>query len=659
MRDLFKLVLVLTICAIIAPNFATGLTNAQEVFIKFRKDASPSEIDSLTKELGLTKIKSHPEINVDVFKLSSEQSVSEVVKLCSNISFIEYIEPTQSVRAFPEEAAESPTTPEPEPAMAQQAETADFRAGELIVKFKTEIGEVSVNDVLTNAGIQIQKRYDEIGIYKCNTNRNVFEAIEECNQHPDVVYAEPNYVYKMSVDPNDSRYSSLYGMRQIDAPQAWDVQTGDKSIIVGVIDTGVDTDHSDLKANIWRNPGESGDGKENNKIDDDGNGFVDDYRGWDFNNDDNNPFDDNDHGTHVSGSIGAVGNNGKGVVGVCWNVSIMPLKFLAGNGSGTTDDAVGAIIYGANMGAKVLSNSWGGGGKSQALEDAIKFAHQKGVLFVAAAGNDFSNNDKAPTYPANYEVPNVVSVAANTSSDQLAGFSNYGKKTVELSAPGNNIFSTVARGQYASLSGTSMATPHVSGAAALVLSQYPNLSVNQLIIRLLGSVDRKSKYADKVSTGGRLNVFKALSTSPIIARTTRLGNTLDETGPYKVEAEVLDDSAVQGTTLTYQVTGQEAVTVAMTGSGQDKYKGEIPGQTLGSTVLYYVSATDDAGNMTKDSNFTFSIAESSSGGGCCGQPAVALDLENDTIGNSLSVALNVGFFMLPVFALRLFRRKKK
>lgn len=657
MRHFFKFVLSLVVCALLIPNFATGLTNAQEVFIKFRKDASPSEIDSLIKEFGLTKVKSHPEINVTVFKLSEEQSVSEVVRLCSNVSFIEYIEPTQSVHTFPEEEAGPEAAPEP--VMAQQAETADFKAGELIVKFKTEIGEISASDVLTNAGIQIQKRYNEIGVYTCTTNRNVFEAIEECNAHPDIVYAEPNYVYKISVVPNDSRYSSLYGMRQIDAPQAWDIQTGSKSVIVGVIDTGVDTDHEDLKANIWRNPGETGDGKENNKIDDDGNGFVDDYRGWDFINDDNNPFDDNDHGTHVSGSIGAVGNNGKGVVGVCWNVSIMPLKFLAGNGSGTTDDAVGAIIYGANMGAKVLSNSWGGGGKSQALEDAIKFAQQKGVLFVAAAGNDFSNNDKAPTYPANYNVSNIISVAANTSSDQLAGFSNYGKKTVELSAPGNNIFSTVARSKYASLSGTSMATPHVSGAAALILSQYPNLSVDQLVIRLLGSVDRKSKYADKVSTGGRLNVFKALSTSPIIARTTRLENTLDETGPYKVEAEVLDDSAVQEATLTYQVTGQEAVTVTMASAGQDKYTGEIPGQVLNSTILYYVSATDDAGNMTKDSNFTFSITEPSSGGGCCGQPAVALDLENDTIENSLSAALNVGFFMLPLFVLRFFSRRKK
>jgi len=482
MRHFFKAVLLLVFCALISPGFVAGLTNTQEVFIKFKKDASPSEIDSFTEQLGLTKVKSQPGINVSVFRLPAGQNVEEVVKLCSNSSFVEYVEPTQSVQAFAGEEAPA-AQPAPEPVMAQQAETADFKQGELIIKFKEAVGDAAISDVLTNAGIRVQERINEIGVYKCTTGRNILEAVEECNANDDIVYAEPNYIYKISVDPNDDRYSSLYGMRQIDAPQAWDTQTGSDKIIVGVIDTGVDTEHEDLKANVWRNPGETGNGKENNNVDDDGNGFVDDYRGWDFINNDNNPFDDNDHGTHCSGTVGAVGNNGKGVVGVCWNVSIMPLKFLGANGSGTTDDAVDAIIYGVNMGAKILSNSWGGGGKSRALEDAIKYAEQRGVLFVAAAGNEFSNNDRSPTYPANYEVDNVVAVAANTSSDRLAGFSNYGKKTVELSAPGNNIFSTVARGQYASLSGTSMATPHVSGAAALILSQYPTLSLNQLIVR--------------------------------------------------------------------------------------------------------------------------------------------------------------------------------
>ncbi len=652
------LVSALSLCLIAQPSVAE---QSNEVMIKFKADAATATIDSLTTSLGLVKVKSIEEIRVDVFRVPAGQSVSQVVQVCSNVAFVEYAEPNQTARALAIEETAEPTEAAPAPAI--QAEPADYKPGEVIIKFKSGFPAENATQALSEFGIQIVKRFDEISALRCNitSNKSVLKAIEECQANTNIEYAEPNYIYKTSVVPNDPRFGDLYGMRQIQAPEAWDLQKGSRSTIVGVIDTGVDTDHKDLKANIWQNPGETGGGKENNKVDDDGNGFVDDYRGWDFINNDNNPFDDNNHGTHVSGTIGAMADNGEGVVGVSWNVSIMPLKFLAGNGSGTTDDAVEAIIYGANMGAKVLSNSWGGGGKSQALEDAIRFANSKGVLFVAAAGNDFSNNDSAPTYPANYEVANVVSVAANTSSERLAGFSNYGVRTVELSAPGNNIVSTVARGRYESLSGTSMATPHVSGAAALVWSQFPNLTVNKIIIRLLGSVDKSINYADKVSTGGRLNVFKALSTKPIIARTTRLENTLDEAGPYAVEADILDDSesTIKTAFLTYQVTGQSAVKVDMATSGNDHYKAEIPGQPLGSTIVYYVSATDDADNLTKDSNHTFSIAEPSNGGGCCGRPPIELAFENEGLSRVASAAVNVGLFMLPIVALRIRDRKKR
>ncbi len=645
-----------------------GLTTASlshaesqnEVMIKFKKGVEAAQVDSLTSSLGLVKVKSIDAINVDVFRVPQEQSVSEVAKLCSRLTFVEYAEPSQQVRAF---AAEEPPATEAEAALAVQAEPAEYRPGEVIIKFKSDFSQQQANAVLSSVGIQVVKRFDEIGALRCNitVDKSVLKAVEECNANPNVEYAEPNYIYKASVVPNDPRFNDLFGMRQIDAPDAWDIQKGSKSVIVGVIDTGVDTEHDDLKNNIWRNPGETGSGREDNGIDDDGNGFVDDHRGWDFINDDNNPFDDNDHGTHVSGTIGAVGDNSEGVVGVNWNVSIMALKFLAGNGSGTTDDAIGAIIYGANMGARVLSNSWGGGGRSNALEDAIEFANDNGVLFVAAAGNDFSNNDSAPTYPANYEVANVISVAANTESDRLAGFSNFGVKTVDLAAPGNNIVSTVARGRYDSFSGTSMATPHVSGAAALVWAQFPDLTVNRLIIRLLGSVDKHINYTDKVLTGGRLNVAKALSTNPIIARTTRLDNTLDETGPYVVEADIVDDSnsTIQSATLTYQVTGQDAVEVNMTTTGSDHYKGEIPGQSLGSTIVYFVTATDDEGNTARDGNYTFSIAEPTNGGGCCGKPAVELDMANSVLETPISAVVNIGLFVLPIVALRLVSRKKK
>lgn len=627
---------------------ATSVNQDKEILIKFKPSASAEMQDSLAKSLGLEHVKSLDAIQVQKFRITSEQSVTEIVQLCSNVSFIEYAEATQAVRAM--EAGAPSAQPEPEP-IARQAELPAYKPGEFIVKFKPTADQGRLQSVLEEGGaIQFLSLNSAVNVHRCKVvgDKSVLQAVEECKANPDIEYAEPNYIYHASVEPNDSQWSSLYGMRQISAPAAWDVQTGSKTIVVGVVDTGVDAEHEDLAANIWHNPGETGGGKENNGVDDDGNGFVDDHTGWDFVSNDNNAFDQNRHGTHCSGTIGAVGNNSRGVAGVNWNVSIMPLRFLDADGSGTTSDALEAIIYGADNGAKILSNSWGGGGKSQALEDAIKYARDKGVIFVAAAGNESSNNDRSPTYPANYEVDNVVTVASNTSSDNLSSFSNYGETTVDLSAPGSSILSTVPRDRYESLSGTSMATPHVSGAAALIWSQFPSLNMHEVIIRLLGSVDKRAAYADKTITGGRLNVHAALSTSPIIARTTRLQNTLDEAGPYVVEADVIDDSAVQTVSLTYQVTGQTAISVNMADQGEHHYKGEIPGQPLASTVVYFVSAEDDDGNSTRDSNHTFSIAEPSGDGSCCGKPAIDFDIDNKVARTSVNAVANASIFIFPI-----------
>jgi len=631
---------------------ATGVENANQVMIKFNAQANVQEVDSLVSTLGLSKVNSLEDIKVEVFEVSSDYSVQDVVQICSNVSFIEYVEPSAlaRLRSAPPEAS-------PAPATAVQAEVAEYVTGEVIVKFKKDVGSTTISSVISNVGFHIAERYDKIGVLKCDisgSGRDVLQAVEECNADPNVEYAEPNYIYYASVVPNDPRYSSLYAMDIMDAPAAWDKQTGSSNIIVGVIDTGVDLDHEDLQANIWQNPGET----PGNGVDDDGNGFVDDVNGWDFKNNDSNPNDDNDHGTHVSGTIGAEGNNGTGVAGVNWNVSIMALKFLGGDGSGTTGDAVEAIIYGTDNGAKVLNNSWGGGGRSQALEDAIKYARDNGVIFVAAAGNNFSNNDSFPTYPANYEVENVIAVAASNSSDN-AGFSNFGRHTVDLAAPGSAIVSTVRNDLYRSFDGTSMATPHVAGACALVWAQFPSLNMNRVMIRVLGSVERNTNFADKVRTGGRLNLNRALSTNPIIANTTRLENTLDETGPYEVESDILDDGSIQNATLTYQVVGQSPVTVNMTNIGASHYKGEIPGQTLGSTITYFVKATDNENNMTQDSNFTFSIAEPT-GGGCCGEPAIDIALGHGGMKTAVNALANISFFILPVviYGVRSRRRKK-
>jgi len=260
---------------------------------------------------------------------------------------------------------------------------------------------------------------------------------------------------------------------------------------------------------MWRNPDEiAGDG-----IDNDANGYVDDWRGWDFFNDDNNPQDDEGHGTHVAGTIGAQGNNGAGVTGVNWNVTLMALKFLDANGSGTTEAAVRAVLYASAEGADITNNSWGGGEFSQALYDAIAEADRRGSLFLAAAGNSTADNDSGSHYPSNYELPNVVAVAATNELDELAYFSNIGRHTVNLAAPGTNIYSTVLGGLYEHYSGTSMATPHVAGTAALALAAFPDATHVGLKSLLLRTVDPKPALTSRTTTGGRLNANTAVRCS--------------------------------------------------------------------------------------------------------------------------------------------------
>ncbi|MBA2113443.1 S8 family peptidase [Bremerella alba] len=315
-----------------------------------------------------------------------------------------------------------------------------------------------------------------------------------------------------NITPNDASYSSTYGMNQIDAPEAWNKTTGSDSVVVGVIDTGVDYTHPDLAGNIWTNPGEIA----GNGIDDDNNGFIDDVHGYDFVNNDGDPMDDNHHGTHVAGTIAAQGNNGRGVSGVAWNTSIMALKFLSASGAGYTSDAVRAINYATMMrtqydvNIRVLNNSWGGGGFSGSLEAAIQASEQADILFVAAAGNDGTNNDSNPHYPSNYDVSNVISVAATDKNDNLASFSNYGASTVDIAAPGVGIYSTIAGGYYASFSGTSMAAPHVAGVAALAFAYDPDATAAEVKDAILGGGDLISGLNGDVSTGMRLNAAGTL-----------------------------------------------------------------------------------------------------------------------------------------------------
>jgi len=348
-------------------------------------------------------------------------------------------------------------------------------------------------------------------------------AVKTLAQNPMVDIAEPNYIYKINKTPNDPMLGQLWGMNNIgqadssgkagvagmdvDAVRAWDIETGSEKMIVAVIDTGVDFNHPDLKDNLWTNEAEAN-GKAG--VDDDGNGVIDDIHGFNAIDGSGNAMDDHGHGSHCSGTIGAKGDDGKGIVGVNWNTRIMAVKFLSAEGSGSLEDAVKAIDYATKMGAKVLSNSWGGGGFAQTLLDSIKASETAGALFVAAAGNDSNNNDETPSYPASYSVPNIISVAAVDNTGTKASFSNYGKRSVHIGAPGVNIYSSTG-GAYDSWSGTSMATPHVSGVAALLWSHEPNLTAAQVRERLLLTARPIAGLKGKTSTGGLVNAYNALT----------------------------------------------------------------------------------------------------------------------------------------------------
>lgn len=399
-----------------------------------------------------------------------------------------------------------------------------YAEGELLVKFNPAMNALSRDAALGNRRAVRLRRFARLNLdhVRLPSDVSVQAAIAAFQAMPGVLYAQPNYIRHAiqtppSAPPNDPLWldGSLWGLQKIQAQQAWSsFTTGDGSVIVASIDTGIDYTHPDLVANMWHNPLEI----PGNFIDDDGDGYVDDIYGINTANHNSDPYDDQGHGTHTAGTIAAAGNNNEGVVGVNWNAKLLSCKFLDANGSGTDAGAIECFDYVLTLRARgenirVTSNSWGSARGSEpvspALRAAIDAAGDLGIINIFGAGNDGTDNDVSPFDPASYDSPSIVAVASSGTTDRRSFFSNYGATSVDLAAPGEDILSTYPGGAYEYLSGTSMATPHVAGVAALLAKMDPTLSVAGIKALLLDNVDQSSRWTNRVVSGGRLNAYRA------------------------------------------------------------------------------------------------------------------------------------------------------
>jgi len=475
------------------------------------------------------------------------------------------------------------------------------------------------------------------------------KAIAILKNNPNVEYAEPNYIIKLDSIPNDNYFHLQWGLHNtgqtrgkvdadIDAPEAWDIFTGTQSITIAIIDTGVDYGHPDLMNNIWKNPGEIGDGKEQDNIDNDNNGYVDDWHGWNFNTGvpgsigNNDPMDCNEtlflpqlacsvyHGTHVAGISGANGNNIIGISGVCWNISIMPCKIFNCNETNPplnslVSHAIRAIDYAIVNGAKIINASWGFNEYSTSLLSAIGRAQASGVLFVASAGNDNKNNDNFPHYPASYDLDNIISVLATDHDDErwvesnpTYGGSNYGIYSVDLGAPGKEIFSTRLRicadtyggDYYEYKTGTSMATPYVAGLAALVWGYRPYLNWWQVKTILAKSVDIIPNLVSVTRYGGRINAYKALTyPTPILPDPPSRLNALvykRTDGFYDIKLTWIDNSNNEEGFIIYRNSGSAFFEADRVGPNTTEYWDyELPS----GYYYYYIRAFNQDGESIK------------------------------------------------------------
>ena len=425
-----------------------------------------------------------------------------------------------------------PAAEKKQPASAEEVALSEARGGspEVLVKFKTGVSNVAMEALTARFHDRVEDRLENAEGWTAIDdldNADAASIVAQYSQLPEVEYAEPNYEINLEevgagplkpILPHDPQFNDQWALANsgqrggkqgadISATLAWATTIGTKELVVAVLDTGVDYTHEDLMENMWVRPATMAPYHDNEL------GTIDDLNGFNAIDSAADPMDDNGHGTHCAGIIGAEGENNVGIAGVNWKAQIMPLKFLNAGGSGSTKDAIEAINYVINrkkagVNVRIISASWGSTQKSRALGDVIRKAYENDILFVAAAGNSSVDNDRTPHYPSSY--PNVVSVAALDRNDQLASFSNYGVKSVMVAAPGVDILSTWLNNEYEEKSGTSMATPVVSGVAALMLAKNPSLTVAELSKRLMDSTDPIVKLKGKTATGGRINAAKAL-----------------------------------------------------------------------------------------------------------------------------------------------------
>ncbi|HEX6719769.1 MAG TPA: S8 family peptidase [Pyrinomonadaceae bacterium] len=425
-----------------------------------------------------------------------------------------------------------PATDKKQPSTVEDialSETRNFGAPEILVKFKAGVSQETIDQIMTQFHDRVEDRIEnDPGLEAIDDldNAEPADTVAKYLSLPEVEYAEPNYEIKLDevdsavtpVLPRDPQFGDQWALANsgqrggkegadISATHAWATTTGSDKVVVAVLDTGVDYTHEDLARNMWVRPATM------EPYHDDELGTVDDLNGYNAIDNTADPMDENGHGTHCAGIIGAEGENDVGIAGVNWRVQIMPLKFMNAGGFGSTKDAIEAINYVINrkkagVNVRIISASWGSTQKSRALGEVIRKAYENDILFVAAAGNASTNNDRTPHYPSSYE--NVVSVAALDRHDQLASFSNYGVKSVAIAAPGAEILSTWLNNEYEEKSGTSMATPVVAGVAALILAEHSRLSVDELKKKLLDSTDPIVALKGKIATGGRISAAKAV-----------------------------------------------------------------------------------------------------------------------------------------------------